>query len=210
MTNVLYRPHKGIYAESMAEVKEIISYEGFVECIKKQLKHTSHGMVISKDTVTVKPYRYDPRNQWNTHIVKLEGYGTLGFTSNMIGPDTCSYQGYHFGAPYEDATCIDGYLWDLDSGGLGGDGKNYLDSGGDIPCPSCNTESYLKSVAEDLEGGICGNNYNPDVWSRTVEFCKALNEEGTKLALKSIGKVSLLVDDPEDKEGFKIVEVKYD
>ena len=28
---------------------------------------------------------------------------------------SCGYQGKHFGAWYEDAICIDGYLWDLDS-----------------------------------------------------------------------------------------------
>lgn len=52
---------------------------------------------------------------------------------------SCGYQGKHFGAPYEDATCIDGHLWDLDSG----DGDGMLDSGGDIPCPACNTLEYL-------------------------------------------------------------------
>jgi len=53
---------------------------------------------------------------------------------------SCGYEGRHFGARYNDATCIDGYLWDLDScDEPGGD----LYHGGDIGCPCCNTKEYL-------------------------------------------------------------------
>jgi len=53
----------------------------------------------------------------------------------------------HFGASYPDATCINGYLWDLDKctdeGGLYG--------GGDDPCPFCNKEEYIEwCVDEDF------------------------------------------------------------
>jgi hypothetical protein len=51
----------------------------------------------------------------------------------------CDYQGIHFGAIYEDATCIDGYLWDLDSCDEPG---SALTHGGDIPCPKCNAKEY--------------------------------------------------------------------
>ena len=48
----------------------------------------------------------------------------------------CNIEFPHFGAAYPDAHCIDGYLWDMDS---------YEDgcytSGGDDPCPFCNTEN---------------------------------------------------------------------
>lgn len=54
---------------------------------------------------------------------------------------SCGYQGRHFGARYEDAICIDGYLWDLDScEELGG---RMLTSGGEIPCPRCRTKAYV-------------------------------------------------------------------
>ena len=51
----------------------------------------------------------------------------------------------YFGATYQDSQCIDGYLWDLDSG----DGE-YLSSGGDIPCPFCNPLAHVeyKSIEE--------------------------------------------------------------
>lgn len=44
-----------------------------------------------------------------------------------------------FGATYPDATCIDGFLWDLDK--CNEDGSLY--GGGEIPCPCCNTEAYI-------------------------------------------------------------------
>lgn len=50
----------------------------------------------------------------------------------------CGYQGRHFGAYYEDATCVNGYLWDLDSS----DEEGLLGYGGDIPCPQCNTKEF--------------------------------------------------------------------
>lgn len=62
----------------------------------------------------------------------------------------CDYQGHHFGANYPDACCIEGYLWDLDSGGMDEAGNTYLDIGGYSPCPQCNQKAYVKSMAGDL------------------------------------------------------------
>lgn len=53
--------------------------------------------------------------------------------------NACDYQGSHFGATYEDACCIDGYLWDLDSCDEPG---GALQHGGEIPCPKCNAKAY--------------------------------------------------------------------
>lgn len=61
----------------------------------------------------------------------------------------CTYQGKHFGAHYEDATCIDGYLWDLDSCDEPGGG---LHVGGDIPCPACNRAEYVKGIEPPPSG----------------------------------------------------------
>lgn len=65
----------------------------------------------------------------------------------------CDYQGSHFGANYEDATCIEGFLWDLDSCDEPGGG---LSVGGDIPCPQCNKAAHDEWVREDREGR-CGD-----------------------------------------------------
>lgn len=56
---------------------------------------------------------------------------------NKLG---CKYEAPTFGAHYPDGVCIDGYMWDLDSCDEPG---GELHSGGDIPCPSCNTVEYL-------------------------------------------------------------------
>lgn len=63
---------------------------------------------------------------------------------------SCGYDGKHFGATYIDAMCIDGYLWDLDSCDEPG---GPLHNGGDIPCPSCNTDEYVEYCAPDVWSG---------------------------------------------------------
>ena len=65
-------------------------------------------------------------------------------------PMGCGIQFPHFGADYPDAVCIDGYLWDLDSGEPNGDGIDFR-IGGDDPCPVCNTQEWLKRVMENEE-----------------------------------------------------------
>lgn len=69
----------------------------------------------------------------------------------------CSYTGYHFGASYPDAVCIDGYLWDLDSD----DGDNMLTSGGDIPCPACAGQDWVHALLD-----TAANSFDTDI---TVE-----------------------------------------
>lgn len=62
---------------------------------------------------------------------------------------SCNYQGCHFGAWYEDASCEGGYLWDLDSSEVDESGNVYFHNGGNIPCPQCNTKEYVKSYQSD-------------------------------------------------------------
>ena len=57
-------------------------------------------------------------------------------TESTLG---CQYEAPTFGGGYPDGTCIDGWMWDLDSGD--GDG---LTCGGDEPCPYCNTREYIE------------------------------------------------------------------
>ncbi|WP_234734816.1 hypothetical protein [Tellurirhabdus bombi] len=52
-----------------------------------------------------------------------------------------------FNASYPDATCINGFLWDLDSYEDGG-----LTQGGEDPCPFCNTEEHIKHMLDPKEG----------------------------------------------------------
>ncbi|KAB5599275.1 hypothetical protein [Vibrio parahaemolyticus] len=81
----------------------------------------------------------------------------------------CNYQGSHFGAWYEDACCCNGYLWNLDSGGIDDAGNSYLDSGGDIPCPQCNTKQYVKFYLADI---LCDAGYESLVHPPSPETIK--------------------------------------
>ena len=74
----------------------------------------------------------------------------------------CDYRGMDFGANYIDSCCIDGYLWDLDSGD-----SNSLWIGGDIPCPKCNHDAWIEYISGDIEvqGYLAFEN------GKTIEDC---------------------------------------
>ena len=74
----------------------------------------------------------------------------------------CEYTGHHFGANYEDACCIDGFLWDLDSGDSDG-----FSNGGFTPCPSCNTVAWLDDAKLQSEETSWGANNG-------VRYCGAM------------------------------------
>lgn len=77
---------------------------------------------------------------------------------------TCGYEAPTW-AHYPDGRCIDGYLWDLDSG----DGE-YLTSGGDVPCPCCNAAAYVDYCAH----GPGGNSRQRRRWRRVeARKCRA-------------------------------------
>lgn len=90
----------------------------------------------------------------------------------------CDYEGRHFGAHYIDTCCIDGYLWDLDSCDEPGGG---LTSGGDIPCPQCNTAEYLSDVKDDLEGGVSNQDNNLELFNAMVKNIRELREDADDL-----------------------------
>ena len=64
---------------------------------------------------------------------------------------SCGIEFPYFGASYPDAICIDGYLWDMDSGEAYEDGVSYSYGGDDYPCPVCNTKEWLERVMENEE-----------------------------------------------------------
>jgi hypothetical protein len=95
----------------------------------------------------------------------------------------CDYIGNEFGASYPDSVCIDGYLWDADSG-YPSDGGWVYTFGGDIPCPQCNpvdliTAHYQENQAiidEDcIEcktcGGIIFDDHYSAFWLPTCPYC---------------------------------------
>jgi len=63
----------------------------------------------------------------------------------------CEYTGYEFGATYPDSVCIDGFLWDADSGYSDGeDGWNFT-FGGDLPCPKCNMQEHNQHIINCMD-----------------------------------------------------------
>jgi hypothetical protein len=69
---------------------------------------------------------------------------------------TCDYQGYEFGGGYLDSVCIDGFLWDADSGYQGPEYWIYT-SGGDIGCPMCNPQLYAEHFTLHLLNDVRKN-----------------------------------------------------
>lgn len=60
-----YRPHTGGFDESMAQVIEVTTLEE----LKKEIQKTWELEIVD---VCIEHYYYDPRNMWDTHIVKVE------------------------------------------------------------------------------------------------------------------------------------------
>lgn len=83
----------------------------------------------------------------------------------------CDYEGYEFGGGYLDSTCIDGYLWDMDSV----DDEGMLSSGGEIPCPKCNSKAFLDYVKEDVACGVGIADNNREIISSCLKKVKSLN-----------------------------------
>lgn len=100
---------------------------------------------------------------------------------------SCGYQGYEFGASYPDSMCIDGLLWDADSG----DGDGYLTCGGEIPCPRCSTEGYLRAALDEAKDGGCGlYGWTPHVamvsWEGAIAKARRENAAEAERFLKTV------------------------
>ncbi|WP_454917359.1 hypothetical protein [Xanthobacter sediminis] len=78
----------------------------------------------------------------------------------------CDYCGHEFGASYPDSVCIDGFLWDADSGDEDG-----LTNGGEWACPRCNTRRMLEDAREEAISGGAGV-------FQTRPYCAAVLWEG--------------------------------
>jgi hypothetical protein len=75
---MLYRPHRGGLAESMAEAKE---FDG---------SWTGLQLLLPSDFILtcVKPYGYDDRIDWDTHVVVAQfpdgNVGAVGFINGHV------------------------------------------------------------------------------------------------------------------------------
>jgi len=77
-----FREHRGSYAHSMATIIEFENRDGLI-AICRNILEPLH-VEINSDLLQVLPYTHDDRNGWDTHIVRLAGYGVLGFTDGAV------------------------------------------------------------------------------------------------------------------------------
>jgi hypothetical protein len=106
----------------------------------------------------------------------------------------CGYTCRMFGAPYPDAECIEGYMWDLDSYEDG-----LLTSGGEIPCPSCKTDQWLSMIAEDAQEDLPqpGSTHTPaSIWERAIVYALEVNGPAARNYMASLTPFEVL-----DREG---------
>lgn len=79
------RVHKSLLSESMETVAEI---KPTTESIAQYLRDQWAGLGynVRANNITVKPYCFDNRIQWNTHVVILNS-SAVAFTDGPILPD---------------------------------------------------------------------------------------------------------------------------
>lgn len=73
-----FREHKGRLKESLKTVIDLDSRDELVKHVRELLKEIN--VEIADADLTVEKYAHDPRTQWDTYIVRLKGYGPIGFT----------------------------------------------------------------------------------------------------------------------------------
>lgn len=73
-----FREHRSTLSGSMATMVEVADYAALLDHVRKLLWPTFPP--VTSEMVHIKPYGWDERIGWDTHIVTLDGYGVLGFT----------------------------------------------------------------------------------------------------------------------------------
>lgn len=86
---ILYRQHRGSLADSMETVQPVESVDD-IRKIEDDLREFGYDLSV----IEVKPYGFDARIGWDTHIVTVPGYGPLGFTSGPLSPSANVDGGY--------------------------------------------------------------------------------------------------------------------
>lgn len=79
---VQFREHRGALADSLATARPIKDRAALIEDVRAAL--APFGLLATDAAVTVRPYCFDERTGWDTHIVSLDGYGVLGFTDGPL------------------------------------------------------------------------------------------------------------------------------
>lgn len=83
----LYRPHRGMLADSMACVAEVESFEALVNLMREEVAdYYPPDQMPTLENTTIEPYGgFDKRIGWDTHIVLVNG-SAWGFTNGLLPP----------------------------------------------------------------------------------------------------------------------------
>jgi hypothetical protein len=72
----------------MTTVVELADPTALLDHIRKLAEPWPTFPAVTRETVHIHPYGYDPRIGWDTHMVTLDGYGVLGFTNGAWGNES--------------------------------------------------------------------------------------------------------------------------
>lgn len=80
-----YRPHRGMLADAMAEVAELApDRDVLVAHMRAEVSNWyPQDEMPTRENVEVKPYGFDQRIGWDTHIVTVKG-NAWGFTDGPL------------------------------------------------------------------------------------------------------------------------------
>lgn len=77
-----FRYHRGLLVDSMATVVDVTTFADLVTLVADNCQDFGWGEA-DQESVTVKPYGFDHRIAWDTHIVCLNGKA-VGFTDGPL------------------------------------------------------------------------------------------------------------------------------
>lgn len=77
-----FREHRGGLKESMETMVELKDRAALLEYCIKALGDFRFS--FPPEALHIKPYSYDDRIDWDTHIVSIDGYGVVGFTDGPV------------------------------------------------------------------------------------------------------------------------------
>jgi hypothetical protein len=75
-----FRQHRRLLDESMETVVELADHAALMEHIRGIARHWPSFPPVTDETVHIEPFGRDERIGWDAHVVRLDGYGVLGFT----------------------------------------------------------------------------------------------------------------------------------
>lgn len=81
---MLFREHRSTLADSMATTIPLASDKQSLVKHINSLNIFLDNRVITEEEVIVKPYGFDDRIKWDSHIVTILGFGVIGFTNTGL------------------------------------------------------------------------------------------------------------------------------